>query len=203
MLTRALTAENNTNNGPQNTNTQATPDRNRLSRPDNLRPGPSRGSSIRIRRLSTNTQQRPQNVASGPEPPSEGTRRRSTSEPRRPDTTLDVPGVDISRQRTATGVMPPLREESLDVPSSTVLPGTSELPPRPEQAQLPLPAPVRTEPQSFRQRRRSIFGKQRNVAPPTAFSTSREYGSNAIDLLDVVGRQHHLKTQILSPAKQL
>ena len=183
QLTRALTAQDEAENPPPAAGDQANPDRNRLFARTNLSRVPSRDSSIRIRRLSTNTQQRPQAAATRPETTHDG----RTSENLQTNSDLGVPGTTLSREKTAAGVMPPVREESLDVPSSDRRPVASDLPSVPEQARLPLAQPTRTEPGSVRRRGRSVFGRQRGQVPPGAFSTSREYGSNAIDLLDVVG----------------
>ena len=165
-------------------NLQAQPTQNRYASPsDRLRPTVSREPSIRIRRPSAASIRPPSSLlhdGSG-----QTSRGRSSSEPRRPQLHLDVPGGEITKPRTTGSTMPAVAEESTD-PSHILDPAPSTPPPA-RDGEQEMPRQIRIRPRPAARSARTAFGLRRGSARPGAPFGDGEYGSSAVDLLDVIG----------------
>ena len=157
---------------------------NQASSLNRLRPIPSRESSVRIRRLSSSRPISQQGYM--PDVSNYNARRRSSSEPRRPQATLDAPAIELTKQRTAATLMPPVAEETASGGLHTSTPSTPDQRSEAGVGDPPLTR-TRTKPQELVRAARSVLDRRRNSRAPGAFSPGREYGSNAVDLLDVIG----------------
>ena len=154
---------------------QRTVTNQRDSSPNRLGLNLTREPSIRIRRLSAPTVFRP------PPPMQDELDGATNSESRRPQLTLNVPGPDVSRQRTTNSIMPALAEEG----------GLQHLHPAPsappQSVHIDEPATNRTRRRGLSLAARSAFGRQRDSAQSVSYAPGSQYGSNAVDLLDVIG----------------
>ena len=198
--------------GPQTPGAPGTPGGRRLGGPPSLE-GLRAPSSIRIRRLPSGlgtprpgTQQGPQSAVQADTAVTG--RRRSSSEPQRYGSTLAPPGVDMSRQRTHE--MPTLREETPGVQqapsgSSQSFHDATEAPqpetPRPYTPSINIDdttdpaervvtgASAMQDAGNAAREHRGLrrFRTASSAAPRNETPAADEYGSDVVDLLDLVG----------------
>ena len=175
----------------QGENPPVTPSQTRRRSPNRLRPSVTREPSIQITRLPS------ANRPSSQRQEEDGRNRlqKSDSRSRRPQSTLGIPGTDITRQRTTGSMMAAVPEDGGEsaIPSYPVASAAPAI--GNEKSELPIVEPGKIS--GLRPPSRNLGRRIRDSTSPGKFNvgggvrSSRQYDSNAVDLLDVIGKYHN------------